>query len=146
MFEKIMVAVDGSETSNKAAKAGIELAKLSGSKVTAVYIADVNRLANLAGCGEFSDQIRECMLKEGKKATGYVKKLSDEAVISCEMIIAEGDPSMELLRISQESGADLLVLGSVGRSGLNRFLLGSVAEKIVKHTKVTVMMVSGSRS
>lgn len=48
---------------------------------------------------------------------------------------------MELLRISQESGMDLLVLGSVGRSGLEKFLLGSVAEKVVRHSKAPVLLV-----
>jgi nucleotide-binding universal stress UspA family protein len=143
MFNRIMVAVDGSETSINAAEAGIEIARFSGGKVTVVYVADVDHLANLSGCGEFSSQIRECMLRDGEKATGHVKELSDENGVPCEKVIVEGDPSVELLRISKESNADMIVLGSTGRGGLNRSLLGSVAEKVVRHSKVAITMVPG---
>lgn len=63
------------------------------------------------------------------------------AGVQCDKLVAKGDPSMELLRISQESGMDLLVLGSVGRSGLEKFLLGSVAENVVRHSKAPVLLV-----
>jgi nucleotide-binding universal stress UspA family protein len=58
-------------------------------------------------------------------------------------MVLRGHPSDELLRYSLESKTDLLVMGSVGKSGLNRFLLGSVAEKVAQHSKVPVILVPG---
>lgn len=67
--------------------------------------------------------------------------MASEAGVHCDKLMARGDPSTELLRISEESGMDMLVLGSIGRSGLEKFLLGSVAEKVVRYSKVPVLLV-----
>lgn len=138
-----MIATDGSETSEKAARIGVGVAKLAGGRVTAVYVADTVRLAHLSGYLIFSGAIREMMLKEGEEATEFVEERAKEAGVECKRLVVEGNPSDELLRLSQE--ADLLVMGSVGRGGLDRFLLGSVAEKVVKHSRVPVLMVPGER-
>jgi nucleotide-binding universal stress UspA family protein len=141
MFEKIIVATDGSKTSLKAAISGIGIAELSSSKVIAIYVADVTRLAYLSSCGEFSDAIRKCLQKEGEKAIKDVREIAKIEGVSCEEVKVEGDPGTELVRISQEYGVGLLVIGSVGRSGLKSSLLGSVAEKVVRYSKVPVLIV-----
>lgn len=145
MFKSILIATDGSETSNKAAKMGVELAQMHGAKVTAVYVADTSRLGYLSDYIQYSGMVRELMLKEGKDATDSVEELAKQAGVICEKVILEGRPSDELLRMSKELGVDLLVLGSVGRGGLDRFLLGSVAEKVVQHSKVPIMLVPGGK-
>ncbi len=144
MIKKIIIATDGSETSQKAARVGIETARLSGGRVTAVYVVDVFRLAHLPGYAAFpgpKDKLMELMQKEGRDATEYVEKQALEVEIPCQKIVAEGDPSEELLRISGE--ADLLIMGSVGRTGLDKLLLGSVAEKVVRHSTVPVLLIPG---
>jgi len=145
MFEKIIVATDGSDTSLNAAISGIGIAKLCGSKVIAVYVADVIRLAYLSSCGEFSDGIRKCLQQEGEKAIKKVSKLAKNEGVLCEEVIVEGDPATELIRISQEDDAVLLVIGSIGRSGLKSILLGSVAEKLVRNSKAPVLVVPHER-
>lgn len=145
MFHKILIATDGSETSQKAAKMGIELAQKHSAKIVAVYVADTSRLGYLPDYIQYSGMIRELMLKEGEEATDQVEELSKKAIVSCEKIILEGKPSDELLRLSKEAGVDLLVMGSVGRGGLDRFLLGSVAEKVTQHSKVPILLVPGEK-
>lgn len=144
MMKEIIIATDGSETSEKAAKVGIETACRSGGRVTAVYVVDVFRLAHLPGYAAFpglKDKLMELMQKEGREATECVEKQALKAGVPCQKIVAEGDPSDELLRIS--GGADLLIMGSVGRTGLNKLLLGSVAEKVVRHSTIPVLLVPG---
>jgi nucleotide-binding universal stress UspA family protein len=146
MIKEIMIATDGSETSERAAKVGIEIARRSGGRVTAVYVVDVFRLAHLPGYTAFpglKDKLMELMQKEGREATADVEKQALEVGISCQKIVAEGDPGDELLRISGDAGMDLLIMGSVGRTGLDRFLLGSVAEKVVRRSTVPVLLVPG---
>jgi nucleotide-binding universal stress UspA family protein len=148
MFNRIMIATDGSEPSYQAANQGVEIARVSGGQVVAVYVVDVHRLAQLpgyAGIAGMKDRLLELMLHEGKEATEEVERIALEGGVPCSKIILRGHPSDELLRYSQESSADLLVMGSVGKSGLNRFLLGSAAEKVVQHSRVPVLLVPGSR-
>jgi nucleotide-binding universal stress UspA family protein len=144
MIKKIMVATDGSETSELAAQAGIEIASRSGGNITAVYVVDVARLARLPGYATFpgiKDQLLGLMQKEGREATQEIEDLGNEAKVPIKKIVAEGNPSEELLRISAESEMDLLIMGSVGKSGLDRFLLGSVAEKVVRHSTIPVLLI-----
>ena len=81
------------------------------------------------------------MLEEGEEAVAYIEKKSKDEGVSFEKAILKGNPSDELLRYSKELGTDILVIGSIGRTGLSKFLLGSVAEKVVRHSDVPVMVV-----
>jgi len=144
MFERILIATDGSETSDKAAKVGVEIARISGGRVTVVYVADTGRLSHLPD-DMMLVSIRDLLLREGETAMTYVKELARKEGVPSERMVVEGKPSDELLRVSKENDIDLMVMGSVGRSGLDRFLLGSVAEKVVQHAKVPVLTVPGDR-
>jgi nucleotide-binding universal stress UspA family protein len=147
MFDKIIIATDGSAFSYMAAKQGVEIARISGGQVVAVYVVDVPRLAQLpgyAGIAGTKGQLLELMIHQGQEATEEVEHIAVDAGVPCSKVILRGHPSDELLRYSTESGADLLVMGSIGKSGLSRFLLGSVAQKVVEHSKVPVMLVPGN--
>jgi nucleotide-binding universal stress UspA family protein len=58
-------------------------------------------------------------------------------------IVVQGSPSDELLRVSQSLGIDLLIMGSLGRTGMEKILLGSVAEKVVLQSTIPVLLVKG---
>jgi len=140
MFEKIVVATDGSEHSERAAKIGIEIAKLSGGTVTAVYVADVGRMSYLPD-GLLLVSIRELLVKEGEEAVGIVEKAAKEAGVPVMKAVLEGNPGEEIIDFATKNGVSLVVMGSVGRTGLDKFLLGSVAEKVVRGSKVPVLTV-----
>ncbi len=144
MLSKIMIATDGSEASRNAANRGIILAKLSAGKVIAVYVVDTSRLIQLHGYTSlhgFKESLLDAMLKEGDEAVSYIEKKSKQEGVPFEKAILKGNPAEELLRYSKESGVDVLVMGSIGRTGISRFLLGSVAEKVIRHSEVPVMVV-----
>jgi nucleotide-binding universal stress UspA family protein len=146
MFKKIMVAIDGSEPCYRAAGLGLELARTHGSQVVAVYVVDVSRLIQLpgyTGIPGLKDKLLGLMLEDGKYVMEEIEQMAQATGVACSKVVLRGHPSDELLRYSQESKADLLVMGSVGLSGLNRFLLGSVAEKVAQHSKVPVILVPG---
>ena len=139
-----MIATDGSEASRHAANLGICLAKCSAGKVIAVYVVDMQRLVQLHGYATLhglKEGLLDAMLKEGEEAVAYIEEKSKKEGISCDKVILKGNPSDELIRYSKESGANILVMGSIGRTGISRFLLGSVAEKVVRHSEVPVMVV-----
>ena len=144
MIKKIMIATDGSDASRKAAIAGVEIARAFCSEVTSVYVVDTHRLKSLYGYASLpglKDKLLDLMLQEGESATSEVAKMASDAGLSSRKIVAEGDPSSELLSISQESDIDMIVIGGIGRSGMSKFLLGSVAEKVIRHSAVPVMLV-----
>lgn len=140
MFEKILIATDGSEHSERAARIGIELARLSGGVVSALYVADTSRTSHLPD-DELLFSIRELLIKEGNEAVGYVKKLAEDEGVAFEKAIVEGNPGEEIIKFAYKEGMSIIVIGSVGRTGLDRFLLGSVAEKVVRNSRVPVLTV-----
>ncbi|MCJ7443996.1 MAG: universal stress protein [Methanotrichaceae archaeon] len=140
MFEKILIATDGSEHSERAAKFGIELAKLSGGKLIAMYIADISRMAHLPD-DMLLFSIRELLIKEGNEAVEFVEKLAAEAAVPCEKVVIEGIPGDEILSYASKANINIIVMGNVGRTGLDKFLLGSVAEKIVRNSKIPILTI-----
>ncbi len=140
MFEKILIATDGSEHSERAARAGVELAKLAGGSVTALYIVDTSKMSHLPD-DMLLFSIRDILNREGKEAVSYVEKLAKEAGVAFEKTVKEGNPGEEIIDFAKDAGMSVIVMGSVGRTGLDKFLLGSVAEKVVRNSKVPVLTV-----
>jgi len=146
MLRRIMVATDGSDVSLHAAEAAVNLAKIAGAGVTAIYVLDMPRLNQLHGYTSFpglKDKLLELMRKEGEKATAEIEQMALDAGVDYDKILAEGNPAEEIIRLSLERGMDLLIMGSIGRSGLAKMLLGSVAEKVVCQSLVPVLLVPG---
>ncbi len=140
MFKKILAATDGSEHGYKAASVALELGKISGGSVTAVYVADTNRTAHLPD-DMLLFSIRELLLKEGKEALKQVESLAEKMGVAYEGVVIEGNPGSEIMKFAEEKGMDIIILGAVGRTGLDKFLLGSVAEKVVRGSKTPVLTI-----
>jgi nucleotide-binding universal stress UspA family protein len=145
MFEKILVATDGSEHGYRAARMALELGKISGGKVTAIYVADTVKTSHLPD-DMLLFSIRELLLKEGKEALKQVENLAQEKGVSFASVVVEGNPGSEIIRYAESSGMDIIILGAVGRTGLDKFLLGSVAEKVVRNSKIPVLTVPRERT
>ena len=145
MFEKILVATDGSEHGYSASKTALELGKISGGKVTAIYVADTNRTSHLPD-DMLLFSIRELLLKEGKEALKQVETLAKDMGVAFEDVVVEGNPGSEIVSYAQSADMDIIILGAVGRTGLDKFLLGSVAEKVVRSSKIPVLTIPRERT
>lgn len=148
IMKKILVATDGSNTSMTAAEMAVSIGKNSGASVTAVYVIDVKRLTQLPGYASMpgtKDNLMDLMFKEGSEAVAEIKEMARDAGVAFEKIVAEGDPAEELLKLGNDAGFDLIVMGTIGKSGLTRFLLGSVAEKVVRHSHMPVLVVPAAK-
>ena len=151
-FKKIMIATDGSTCSEIATEKGIEFARLSGGTV---YAVNVMSTAYLFSMGEYYSSsmginpnwesmyevMHESLKKQGQQAVNYVKGLGEMKGVNVESILLEGNPSYELIRYAEEEKMDIVIMGTLGKTGLDRFLLGSVAGNLVRHSKVPVMVV-----
>lgn len=139
-YRNIVIATDGSDNSFKAISYGIEIAKLSGATVHALYVVDITSFSSIpmdAGWEAMYDSLRE----EGEKAISEVKERGEASGVEVREVLLEGHPSNEIINFAENNNADLIVVGTLGKSGLDRFLMGSVAEKVVRNSKVPVLVV-----
>lgn len=144
-FRKIMIATDGSENTKDSVKAGVELARISGATVYVVYVVSTDYFSSMSV--DFGwETMYEVLKKEGEEAIEAVVEAGKAAGIPVESVLLEGHPAPELIDFAEKEGMDLVVMGTLGRSGLDRLLLGSVAGNVVRHCKVPVMVVRGEKT
>ncbi|AKB37448.1 Universal stress protein [Methanosarcina siciliae C2J] len=140
-FRKIMIATDGSVCSRIAANYAIELARLSGGTIYAVYVVSTDYFSSMAVDFDW-ERMNEALKKEGHSAVNYVKRAGEMERVNVDPILLEGHPAEELIRYAEDNEMDVVIMGTFGKTGLDRLLLGSVAEKVVRHCKVPVMVIS----
>jgi nucleotide-binding universal stress UspA family protein len=145
-FKKIMIATDGSACSKLAADKGIEFARLTGGTVYAVHVLSKAYLSAMDGESYSSmgmnpwESIKEEFQKQGQQAVDYVKERGEIKGVNVESVLLEGNPSEELIRYAEEKNMDIIIMGTLGKTGLDRFLLGSVTGNVVRHSKIPVMV------
>ncbi|MCC4768300.1 universal stress protein [Methanosarcina sp. DH1] len=143
-YRNIVIATDGSENSLKAISYGIEIAKLSGATVHALYVIDITSFSSIpmdAGWEAMYDTLRG----EGEKAISMVQERGKGSGVEVREVLLEGHPSNEIINFAENNNADLIVVGTLGKTGLDRFLMGSVAEKVVRGSKVPVLVVRSEK-
>ena len=139
-----MVATDGSEAARRAVKSAIEFAKLSETRLYAVHVVSLGFYPiTLSTNAEWKKALEEQLMTEGKQATAYVENAGRAANVEVESVILEGNPAEEIIDFAEKNDFDLIVMGTHGMTGISRFLLGSVAENVVRHSKKTVLVVRG---
>ena len=127
-YKKIMIATDGSDCSRLATDKGIELARLSGGTVYAVHVISTAYLSMdgdyFMGMNPYWESIHEALKKQGQQAVDYIKGLGEIKGIKVESILLEGNPSEELIRYADEEKMDIVIMGTLGKTGLDRILIG----------------------
>ncbi|MCX9084252.1 MAG: universal stress protein [Candidatus Methanoperedens sp.] len=144
IYKKILIATDGSEHTRNAVDHGIDLAKNTGAKIYTTYVVDTAAFASIPMDAAW-ESMYELLKQEGDVAMKYVVDKAGEEGIEVEANIIEGHPADEIIKYSEKNSISLIVLGTLGKSGLDRFLLGSVAEKVVRNSKIPVLVVRGTK-
>ena len=143
MYKKILVPVDGSKTSDAALKEAAELAMDQGAKLRIVYAIDE---ASILAGSEYGDMLgaEKAQVDSGKRILERAKGSYPEAETGLLETEKVGEGISEVIvQDAAEWGADLIVAGTHGRTGLRHLLMGSVAEGIVRISKVPVLLVRG---
>jgi nucleotide-binding universal stress UspA family protein len=138
-FRRILVAVDGSPTADHALHVGLELVRCLRAEVGVVHVVDVGRAGDPER-GLLAAELLEDRRREGAALLDEVLSRTD-LVSPVESFLREGRPPEEILAAARDWNADLIVVGSRGRSGLVRVVMGSVAETVVRHAPVPVLVV-----
>ena len=149
MISKILVPSDGSKTAQKAAEYAVDLAKQL--KASLIVVSVIDKRSFMAQIIPPSETPRHNMepiedyLKE--VAEGYVgdiKKLCDQNAVPMKMSIRMGHPVEEILKEARKSKANLIVIGSHGRSALSATILGSISYGVIhRSTRIPVLLVRG---
>lgn len=143
MFKHILVPVDGSPTSMLAVSRAAALAKTFGSAVTALYVIDPYPFTGVGADFAYGQaQYLSAATAEANTALDAVKKLMAESGVAVNAIMGEGHAVHQgIVRAIQNTGADLVVMGSHGRRGLEKLMLGSVTQRVLAEVHVPVLVV-----
>ncbi|HTX43480.1 MAG TPA: universal stress protein [Methanocella sp.] len=137
-YSNILVPTDGSEYSFYAAGHAVYLARECGAKLHALNVVNAD-LAFHAGI-HYAESKAD-LEKTGEEAVRRIKSLCDENGVECEAMIVEGQPTEAIVRIADQVNADCIVIGSIGMSALERVLIGSVSDGVLRHARCPVLMV-----
>jgi len=138
-WKTIVLATDGSKYSAAAADRAIAFAKSYGGELKVLSVVDVP--------SEFYAEAPKAVEDLVKKAKGFVadvKKQAEAAGVAAETFVAEAEAYQAVNNLAQEQKANMIVLGSHGRTGLRRLLMGSVTEAVIGHASCPVLVVKSS--
>ncbi|MDL5143504.1 universal stress protein [Bacillus atrophaeus] len=147
MFNKMLVAIDGSEMSAKALDAAVHLAKEQQAELSILHVGREAVVATSSLTGivyvpeHFIDEIRQEVKKEGLHILENAKAKAAESGVKAEIIYAQGEPAHEILKNAKEKGVSLIIVGSRGISGLKEMMLGSVSHKVSQLSPCPVLIV-----
>lgn len=143
MFKHILAPVDGSETSMAALDKAIGLAQACGASVSAVYVIDPYPFTGVGS--EFAygqDQYLNAARAEARAAMDSADQRLQAAGVTHDTRVIESHAVWRgILEAIDATGADLVVIGSHGRRGLERLVLGSVTQSVLSHTQITTLVV-----
>jgi len=137
--KKVLIPVDGSDRSKKALKKGISLARLVSAKVTVMYVSEKTLISPLSVISIPDEKLRELLDESVKNLLNHAKKECRNHTVSYKEIIVEGQPDQCIIDASNDY--DMIVLSPLGHSMMTDLLMGSVAEKVIRHAKCSIVVV-----
>lgn len=136
MYEDVLIPTDGSEAVEPAIERGIELAERYGATVHGLYVVQP-----LYTVEDGFARVHDAMESVGREALSALQDRAEAVGVDCVTTVRTGTPHREILDYVADPGVDLVVMGTHGRTGLERYVVGSVAERVVRRSPVPVMTV-----
>jgi nucleotide-binding universal stress UspA family protein len=142
MFKKVLIPTDGSDIANQAGARAVQLARLAGAAATVVYVQDVYAYqgigeANATGVQAYVTAARS----QGLAATQMIAEAARAAGVPVDTVVVENHQTATgIVDAAKACGADLIAMGSHGRSGLAHLVLGSVTTKVLALSTVPVLV------
>jgi nucleotide-binding universal stress UspA family protein len=137
MFDRILFPTDGGAGAEQALEYALGLADRHDATLVGLFVADTRRdSATLVGT-----DVADALVAVGEEAVAGVADRAAERGVAVETVVEQGTPWRTVVDCADREDADLIVMATHGRRGLNRYLLGSVTEKVVRTATVPVMTV-----
>lgn len=142
MYRKILLATDGSECSSIAAEHAIRIAEQNDAELIVLTVTEIYPVAELPVEG-LTRKVIQLFREESEKALKQVKDMIDEKGPGLKFTLknVEGKAADSILKAAEDENADLIVVGFSGKHALERFIMGSVSERVVRNSKVPVLVV-----
>ena len=146
MYKHILIATDGSELSSRGLEHGLRLASATGARATIITVTEPWQSVDAGhvwgGAASLLDEYRTHAREAATQILDAAKERASALGVEHEAVyVAEAYPGEAIVESAEERGADLIVMASHGRRGLNRMLLGSQANSVITHSKVPVLVV-----
>ncbi|MEF8882500.1 MAG: universal stress protein [Halapricum sp.] len=138
MYDTILLPTDGSAEMEPVIDHAVGLAAHHDAKLHALYVLDTAALGNLPMETSW-ETISSMLEEEGQGALNTIDGRADDVDLQREIV--EGSPSRKIVEYAEEAGVDVIAMGTHGRGGIDRLLLGSVAERVVRTSPVPVLTV-----
>ncbi|WP_132058953.1 universal stress protein [Halorussus amylolyticus] len=136
MIDTVVIATDGSESVTRAVEVALDLAERFDAAVHALYVVDAGEVESSPE--KLREELRAALESQSEDALDAVRDHADRELTTA---VREGHPAVEITEYAREQDADLVATGTRGRHGENRFLIGSVAERVVRSCPVPVLTV-----
>jgi len=147
MYEKILVPIDGSDTSSRGLQEAIGLAKLAGGSIRLIHIVDeMVFTSGIDGSAVIMGDVISSLKEAGQSCLDKARDKVEQAGIKADSVLVEGfgtRVSDTVIEQAARWGASIIVLGTHGRRGVSRLVLGSDAEQILRSAPVPVLLVRG---
>ncbi|RLM51838.1 MULTISPECIES: universal stress protein [unclassified Halorubrum] len=141
MYSEILVPTDGSPASDAAIEHAIDLADRYDARLHALYVVDGAAYSSLEAGAEI---VVEALESEGEEATTRVAEAAADAGVECVTSVTSGTAYRSIHNYVDDHDIDVVVMGTHGRKGIDRYLLGSVTERVVRTSDVPVLTVRQS--
>lgn len=142
MFDQILLPTDGSDAVAPAVETALDVARTYGATLHVLYVVEPPASASGAIGGATSmDDVLEGIEQEGRQAIEEVVDRTEAQGVETETAVQRGNPRDDILAYAENHEIDLIVIGTHGRTGVKRTLLGSVSETVVRHSDVPVLTV-----
>lgn len=136
MIDRLVIATDGSESVSRAIEVALDLAERFDAEVHALYVVDASEVESSPDA--VREELRDALDTHGSESLAEVEA---DASGPIETEVREGRPAAEISAYARDVDADVVAVGTRGRHGENRFLIGSVAERVVRTCPVPVLTV-----
>jgi nucleotide-binding universal stress UspA family protein len=147
MYEKILLPTDNSEPSQRAGEYAISSANVSGAEIIVLHVIDTHYLNSLPQ-EDLREQLEKQLREEGEEAVEkFKKKIKDQKCdgncknIKITTLIKEGKPDDIIIKTAEKLGVDNIVMGKSGKHGLEKFIVGSTTERVLRGSKVPVSVI-----
>lgn len=137
MYDRILLPTDGSRSNNPAVEQALGLAAETGAELHVLFVVEELPHAPELMDGEFEERLRAI----GRDTIAEIRGRADAAGITTETALRDGTPDRAIVEYANEEGIDLIIMGTHGRRGLERYLLGSVTERVVRRAETPVLTV-----
>lgn len=138
--KNILIATDGSDGMDTVYTLTFDIAKNLNAKIFAIYVVDLSPFAGLPE-DDMLVRAKAKLYENGWNLLRALKEKAKEFGVEIEAVVEEGVPAEKIVRIAKKLKIDMIVMGTTGRSGIDRILLGSVAEAVLKNATCPVLAV-----